>query len=98
MEVTDLISDLGVPITMSIACMWGCYYLIRYITGQFSEMMINRFEEIRNIVIKLIDNSKRSEMKLTEIHAYLEAVLKQKQIEIETLKDNLYEKHVRNKK
>lgn len=53
-------------------------------------MMVNRFEEIRNIVIKLIDNSKKAEIKLTEIHAYLEAVLKQRQIEIEALKERLH--------
>ena len=66
MDVQGLISDLGVPIATSVAMMWGCFYLIKYITGQHTEMMNNRFEYLTGIIIKLIDQQKLMQMDLKE--------------------------------
>ena len=59
MDIEKVISDLGFPIAMSLASLWGAFYLIRYITGNLTELLVNRFEELRLIIIKLIDNSKQ---------------------------------------
>ena len=66
MDVQGLISDLGVPIATSLAMMWGCFYLIKYITGQHTEMMNNKFEYLTNIIVKLIDQQKLMQMDLKD--------------------------------
>ena len=65
-DLQGMISELGVPIAMSLAMMWGCFYLIKYITGQHTEMMNNRFEYLTGIIIKLIDQQKLMQMDLKE--------------------------------
>ena len=40
MDVQGLISDLGVPIATSLDMMWGCFYLIKYITRQHTVMTL----------------------------------------------------------
>ena len=64
MDIQGLISDLGVPIATSLAMMWGCFYLIKYITGQHTEMMNNKFEYLTGIIVKLIDQQKLMQMDL----------------------------------
>ena len=64
MDVQGLISDLGVPIATSLAMMWGCFYLIKYISGQHTEMMNNKFEYLTGIIVKLIDQQKLMQMDL----------------------------------
>ena len=64
MDVQGLISDLGVPIATSLALMWGCFYLIKYITGQHTEMMNNKFEYLTGIIVKLIDQQKLMQIDL----------------------------------
>ena len=66
MDMQGLISDLGVPIATSLAMMWGCFYLIKYITGQHTEMMNNKFEYLTGIIVKLIDQQKLMQMDLKE--------------------------------
>ena len=66
MDVQSLVSELGVPIATTLAMMWGCFYLIKYITGNLTEMLLTRFDELRAIIIKLIDKQKEMEIKLSE--------------------------------
>ena len=58
MDIQQLVSELGVPIALSVAMMWGCFYLIKYITGQHTILMNQRFQALTDITIKLIDQSK----------------------------------------
>ena len=76
MDIQALISELGVPIAMSIAMLWGCFYLIKYITGNLTEMLVNRFEELRSIIIKLIDKQKEMEIKLSEWSSNTQTLVK----------------------
>ena len=64
MDIQGLISDLGVPIATSLAMMWGCFYLIKYITGQHTTMMNTKFEYLTGIIVKLIDQQKLMQMDL----------------------------------
>tara|TARA_R100001082_G_scaffold82776_1_gene49578 strand:- start:325 stop:660 length:336 start_codon:yes stop_codon:yes gene_type:complete len=66
MDIQTLISDLGVPIATSVAMMWGCFYLIKYITGQHTVMMNTKFEYLTGIIVKLIDQQKLMQMDLKE--------------------------------
>ena len=63
-DVQSAISELGVPIATSLAMMWGCFYLIKYITGQHTEMMNNKFEYLTGIIVKLIDQQKLMQIDL----------------------------------
>ena len=65
MDMQQVVSELGVPITVSLAMMWGCFYLIKYITGQHTIIMNQRFEYITEMVVKLIDQQKLMQMELT---------------------------------
>ena len=58
MNIQELVSDLGVPIAVSLAMMWGCFYLIKYITGQHTILMNQKFQSLTDITIKLIDQQK----------------------------------------
>ncbi len=58
MDIQQLVSDLGVPIALSISLMYGCYFLIRYITSQHTILMTQKFQDLTNIHIKLIDQQK----------------------------------------
>ena len=64
MNIQELISDLGVPIAVSLAMMWGCFYLIKYITGQHTVMMNQKFQALTDINIKLIDQQKLMQLDL----------------------------------
>ena len=66
LDVQGLISELGVPIAMSLAMMWGCFYLIKYITGQHTTMMNTKFEYLTGILVKLIDQQKLMQLNLKE--------------------------------
>ena len=64
LDMQGMISELGVPIAMSLAMMWGCFYLIKYITGQHTTMMNTKFEYLTGIIVKLIDQQKLMQMDL----------------------------------
>ena len=66
LDVQGMISELGVPIAMSLAMMWGCFYLIKYITGQHTTMMNTKFEYLTGIIVKLIDQQKLMQIDLKE--------------------------------
>ena len=81
MDMQGLISDLGVPIATSLAMMWGCFYLIKYITGQHTEMMNNKFEYLTGIIVMLIAQQKLMQIDLKEWSSNTETL-------VEFLKDD----------
>ena len=96
MDIQTLISDLGVPIATSVAMMWGCFYLIKYITGQHTVMMNTKFEYLTGIIVKLIDQQKLMQMDLKEWSSNTETLVqflkeereKEQQRLIQKAKDN----------
>ena len=64
MDIQGMISELGEPIATSLAMMWGCFYLIKYITGQHTTMMNTKFEYLTGIIVKLIDQQKLMQIDL----------------------------------
>ena len=66
MDIQQLVSELGVPITVSFAMMWGCYFLIRFITGELTKLMNRQFQDLRDINIKLIDQQKLMQLDIKE--------------------------------
>jgi len=91
-DMQGLISDLGVPIATSLAMMWGCFYLIKYITGQHTEMMNNKFEYLTGIIVKLIDQQKLMQMDLKEWSSNTETLVNFLKDEREREKQRLIER------
>ena len=69
MDIQQLVSELGVPIALSIAMMWGCFYLIKYITGQHTILMNQKFTMLADINIKLIDQQKLMQLDLKALES-----------------------------
>ncbi len=69
MDIQQLVSELGVPIALSISLMYGCYFLIRYITSQHTILMTQKFQDLTNIHIKLIDQQKLMQLDLKALGA-----------------------------
>lgn len=89
MDVQSLVSDLGVPIATSLAMMWGCFYLIKYITGQLTTLLLSKFDELREIIIALINKQKEMEIKLSEWSSNTDTLVKFFQEEKEREKDRI---------
>ena len=69
MDIQQMISELGVPIAVSLAMMWGCFYLIKYITGQHTVLMNQKFQSLTDINIKLIDQQKLMQLDLKALES-----------------------------
>ena len=93
MNIQELVSDLGVPIAVSLAMMWGCFYLIKYITGQHTILMNQKFTTLTDINIKLIDQQKLMQLDLkaleTNIKTLVSFVIESKDKEQERLLNQL---------
>ena len=95
MNIQQLVSELGVPIALSIAMMWGCFYLIKYITGQHTILMNQKFTTLTDINIKLIDQQKLMQLDLKALESnvatlvtfIIEAPDKEKDRLVQKLKD-----------
>ena len=91
-DMQGIISDLGVPIAMSLAMMWGCFYLIKYITGQHTVMMNTKFEYLTGIIVKLIDQQKLMQMDLKSWSSNTETLVEFLKDEREKEKQRLIER------
>ena len=75
MDIQQIVSELGVPITVSLAMMWGCFYLIKYITGQHTIMMNQKFQALTEINIKLIDQQKLMQLDLKALESNIQTLV-----------------------
>ena len=93
MDIQQLVSELGVPIALSMAMMWGCFYLIKYITGQHTVLLNQKFQTLTDINIKLIDQQKLMQLDLkaleTNIKTLVSFIIESKDKEQERLLNQL---------
>ena len=75
MNIQQLVSDLGVPIARSISMMYGCFYLIKYITGQHTILMNQKFQMLTDINIKLIDQQKLMQLDLKALESNVQTLV-----------------------
>ena len=75
MDIQQLVSDLGVPIALSISMMYGCFYLIKYITGQHTILMNQKFQMLTDINIKLIDQQKLMQLDLKALESNVQTLV-----------------------
>ena len=75
MDVVGLISDLGIPVALSVALMYGCIFLIKYITGDLRKDIDEHFDRQQSIIIKLIDSNKNEREEVKDMRASMDAIL-----------------------
>ena len=99
MDWIQIVQDLGIPVTLAGAMFWGGVYLIKYITKTHSETFITRIDELRGILIKLIDQQKLMQMNLvsleSNIKTLVEFLIEERDKEKERLINKLKEKNGR---
>jgi phosphotransferase system IIA component len=97
MNIQELVSDLGVPIALSISMMYGCFYLIKYITGQHTILMNQKFTTLTDINIKLIDQQKLMQLDLKALESNVQTlvsfIIEAKDMEKSRLLDQLKKKN-----
>ena len=97
MNIQQLVSDLGVPIALSVAMMWGCFYLIKYITGQHTVLINQKFTTLTDINIKLIDQQKLMQLDLkaleSNIATLVSFIIEERDKEKTRLLDSLKQKN-----
>ena len=92
MDIQQLVSDLGVPIALSVAMMWGCFYLIKYITGQHTILINQKFSTLTDINIKLIDQQKLMQLDLKALESNIATLVSFINEERDKEKDRLVQK------
>ena len=92
MDIQQMVSELGVPIAVSLAMMWGCFYLIKYITGQHTVLMNQKFQALTDINIKLIDQQKLMQLDLKTLESNIATLVSVIIEERDKEKDRLIQK------
>ena len=95
MDIFAILDQYGVPITVSLAFGFFIWKQNKFIQDELMEELDERFKRLEGIVIKLIDNAKTNEMKLTDldgsvkllIHYLAEEKAKQKTELLKKIKD-----------
>ena len=67
MDFVGIIETLGIPVAFALASFYATVFLIKWITGSLESLILNRFDEVRLIVIMLIDKQMEMEIKHLKI-------------------------------
>lgn len=75
MDVFAILDQYGVPI--AVACAFGFFIWKQnqFIQNELMEELDERFKRLEGIVIKLIDNAKGNEIKLTDLNGSVKLLL-----------------------
>ena len=74
MEIATFIEEFGIPIT--VACAFG-YFIWKqnhWIQEELMEELDESFKRLEGIVVKLIDQSKITQMDVKELKGYVEGI------------------------
>ena len=75
MDIFQVIEQFGIPISVALAFGFFIWKQNKFIQDELMEELDERFKRLEGIVIKLIDNSKISEMKLTDLDGSVKLLL-----------------------
>ena len=59
MDVINIIETLGIPVAVAFVLGYGCLYLMKFITGQLTSDLDEKFKRHENIMVKLIDSNNK---------------------------------------
>ena len=75
MEMFDLLERFGLPVMMVVALGWYVKSQNAWIQNELQTELRESFTRLESIVIKLIDNSKKVEIKQSELKASYRAIV-----------------------
>tara|TARA_Y100001938_G_C8025112_1_gene397561 strand:- start:761 stop:1054 length:294 start_codon:yes stop_codon:yes gene_type:complete len=75
MDIFAILDQYGIPITVALAFGFFIWKQNKFIQDELMEEIDERFKREESILIKLIDNSKNSEMKLTDLNGSVKLLL-----------------------
>tara|TARA_R100001594_G_scaffold133400_1_gene174085 strand:+ start:845 stop:1138 length:294 start_codon:yes stop_codon:yes gene_type:complete len=75
MDIFAILDQYGIPITVALAFGFFIWKQNKFIQDELMEEIDERFKREESILIKLIDNSKVSEMKLTDLNGSVKLLL-----------------------
>ena len=75
MDVFAILDQYGVPITVALAFGFFIWKQNKFIQDELMEELDERFKRLEGIVIKLIDNAKQNELKLTDLDGSVKLLL-----------------------
>tara|TARA_Y100001973_G_C5086574_1_gene275196 strand:- start:489 stop:782 length:294 start_codon:yes stop_codon:yes gene_type:complete len=75
MDILQVIEQFGIPIAVAFAFGFFIWKQNKFIQDELMEELDERFKRLEGIVIKLIDNSKTSEIKLTDLDGSVKLLL-----------------------
>ena len=75
MDIFQILDQYGVPIAVSCAFGFFIWKQNKFIQDELMEELDERFKRLEGIVIKLIDNAKQNEIKLTDLDGSVKLLL-----------------------
>lgn len=75
MDIFAILDQYGIPISVALAFGFFIWKQNKFIQDELMEEIDERFKREESILIKLIDNSKISEMKLTDLNGSVKLLL-----------------------
>ena len=75
MDIFAILDQYGVPIAVSLAFGFFIWKQNKFIQDELMEELDERFKRLEGIVIKLIDNAKQNELKLTDLDGSVKLLL-----------------------
>ena len=75
MDIALFIEEFGIPITVAAAFGYFIWKQNQFIQNELMDELDERFKRLEGIVIKLIDNAKQNEIKLTDLNGSVKLLL-----------------------
>mgnify|MGYP003657430570 CR=1 len=75
MDIFAILDQYGIPISVALAFGFFIWKQNQFIQNELMEELDERFKRLEGIVIKLIDNAKQNELKLTDLDGSVKLLL-----------------------
>ena len=74
MDVFQILDTYGIPLTLVAVFGWFIWSQNKYILQELDENLDNSFSELRQIVLKLIGELKKTQLEVAKIRGYIEGI------------------------
>ena len=74
MDVFQILDTYGIPLTLVAVFGWFIWSQNKYIQQELVENLDNSFSELRQIVLKLIGELKKTQLEVAKIRGYIEGI------------------------
>ena len=74
-SLLNIAETFGIPIVLSGVLLWYIQRLVNMIVGEMQTELRENFTRLESIIVKLIDNTKKTELIQTDIKSSLESIV-----------------------